>query len=106
MGMNLPNGDLVQMAGAGIDRQGLLNFLNGKFATDDKEDDVVKSFEVFDREGNGLISNPELRHVLTGMGERLDPDQVEGMIQQADQGDGQVDYKRLVSILADNARRK
>lgn len=56
--------------------------------------------------GNGLISNPELRHVLTGMGERLDPEQVEGMIAQADQGDGQVDYKRLVSILAENAKRK
>ncbi len=40
------------------------------------------------------------------MGERLDPDQVEDMIAQADQGDGQVDYKRLVSILAENSKRK
>ncbi len=66
LGMNLPNGDLVQMAGAGIDRNGVSAYLGSKFVSEESESDIVKSFEVFDREGNGLISNPELRHVLTG----------------------------------------
>jgi hypothetical protein len=41
--------------GAGIDRQGVMNYLDGKVATGDDESDVVKSFEVFDREGNGAL---------------------------------------------------
>ena len=42
-----------------------------------------------------MISNPELRHVLTGLGEKLDADQVEPMIAQADQGDGQIQCNQI-----------
>ena len=41
---------------------------------------------MFDKDGRGLISVPELRHILTALGDKLDPDDVEVMISQADQG--------------------
>jgi calmodulin len=67
MGQNLANADLVQMAGAaGMDKNAILDWFSKRFVAEESETDVLKSFEVFDRDGNGLISIVELRHVLTG----------------------------------------
>lgn len=103
MGQNLSNADLVELGG--MDRAGALEYFARRFVTEESEADVLKSFEVFDRDGNGLISTVELRHVLTGLGERLDPGQVEDLIRSADQGDGMVDYKTFVSTLMANQKR-
>lgn len=35
---------------------------------------------MFDRDGNGLISAAELRHVMTNLGEKLTDDEVDEMI--------------------------
>ena len=59
-----------------------------KFVIEDTQEDILQAFEVFDRDGKGFISNPELRHVLTCLGEKLDEEDVEDMLLQADQGDG------------------
>lgn len=102
LGQNPFPGDLVELCkGGGMDKQALCTWYASKFASNvgDSQDEVLKAFEVFDREGNGLISNPELRHVLTGIGEKLDVDQCEGMIQQADQGDGQINYRTFVDLM-------
>lgn len=32
------------------------------------EEDIIAAFKVFDREGNGLISAAEMRHVMTNIG--------------------------------------
>lgn len=105
LGINLTNSDLAQLAGNGIDKNGLLDWFGKKFVVEDTETDVLKSFEVFDREGNGLITVVELRHVLTGLGEKLDPEQVETLIVQADQGDGQVAYKTFVQLMLSNQKK-
>lgn len=106
MGINLSNAELATLAGGGgIGLDGLLDWFGKKFVVEETETDVLKSFEVFDREGNGLISTVELRHVLTGLGEKLDPEQVEELLRQADQGDGQVQYKTFVELMMRNQKR-
>ena len=106
MGQNLSNADIVQMAGTqGVDKAGVLEWFSRRFVVEESESDVLKSFEVFDRDGNGLISTVELRHVLTGLGERLDPDQVEELLRNADQGDGMVNYSSFVQIMVQNSKR-
>lgn len=49
---------------------------------------------MFDKNNDGLISNIELRHVMTSLGERLSEEEVDDMIKEADlDGDGQVNYE-------------
>ena len=48
---------------------------------------------VFDKNNDGLISNSELRHVMTNLGEKLSDEEVDDMIKEADiDGDGMVNY--------------
>ena len=103
MGQNLSNADLAGIGG--MDKNGALEYFSKRFVVEESEADVLKSFEVFDRDGNGLISIVELRHVLTGVGERLDPGQVEDLLRDADQGDGMVNYSTFVSTMLANQKR-
>lgn len=40
----------------------------------------MEAFKTFDREGQGLVSAAEVRHVLSGYGERLDDPEIEEII--------------------------
>lgn len=62
-----------------------------KFDEIDSEEEIRGAFRVFDKDGNGHISAPELRHVMGNLGEKLSDDEINEMIRQADiDGDGQI----------------
>lgn len=59
----------------------------------DTEDELMQSFRIFDKDGNGYISAAELKHVMLSLGEKLTDEEIEEMINEADaNNDGQVDY--------------
>ena len=59
----------------------------------DSEEEMREAFRVFDKDGDGFISAPELRYAMINLGEKLSEDEVEQMIKEADQnGDGVIDY--------------
>ena len=59
-----------------------------------KEEEIRDSFRVFDRDGTGMISAAELRHVMTNIGEKLTEQEVDEMIREIDvDSDGQVNYE-------------
>ncbi|MEW8548700.1 MAG: EF-hand domain-containing protein [Candidatus Thiodiazotropha sp.] len=59
----------------------------------DDEDELRQAFRTFDRDGNGLITSAELRHVMTNLGEKLTDEECDEMIKEADlDGDGMVNY--------------
>ena len=61
---------------------------------------LIRSFRVFDKDGNGYISAAELRHVMTNLGEKLTDEEVDEMIREADiDGDGQVNYDEFVKMM-------
>jgi calmodulin len=66
----------------------------------DTEQELLKAFEVFDKDGSGTISSDELRNVLKSLGENLTDDEVEEMIKLADRnGDGSIDYHEFANIM-------
>ena len=66
----------------------------------DTEEELIEAFNVFDREGNGLISAAELRHVITNLGKKLTDEKVDEMIREADiDGDGQINYKEFLRMM-------
>lgn len=70
-----------------------LHMMSKKMKETDKEEELKEAFRVFDRNGDGFISAPELRLVMTNLGEKLTDEEVEDMIREADlDGDGLVNY--------------
>ncbi|RUS89671.1 hypothetical protein EGW08_002592 [Elysia chlorotica] len=63
-------------------------------------DALREAFRIFDKEGNGLISASELRHILCNLGEKLTDEEVDEMVREADlTGDGQINFEEFVRIL-------
>ncbi|EGC32524.1 hypothetical protein DICPUDRAFT_81641 [Dictyostelium purpureum] len=76
---------------------GLFNYLSRKVVDDFDEREIIEAFQVFDKDGKGLIGASDLRHILTNLGERLNEDQVEEMLRQAvGAGDGAINYEPFV----------
>ena len=74
-----------------IDFPEFLSLMARKMKDTDTEEELIEAFKVFDRDGNGLISAAELRHVMTNLGEKLTDEEVDEMIREADiDGDGHV----------------
>lgn len=55
--------------------------------------DMMEAFKVFDKNGDGVISVSELRHVMNNLGERLTDRELQQMFRNADQdGDGEINF--------------
>ncbi|XP_049858982.1 calmodulin-like isoform X2 [Schistocerca gregaria] len=77
-----------------------LQMMSKKMKGAEGEDELREAFKVFDKNNDGLISNSELRHVMTNLGEKLSDEEVDDMIREADlDGDGMVNYEEFVTIL-------
>ncbi|XP_072033634.1 neo-calmodulin-like [Amphiura filiformis] len=83
-----------------IDFSEFCNLFANSVADTESEEEIRDAFRVFDKDGNGLISAAELRHVMTNLGEKLTEEEVDEMIREADiSGDGQVNYEEFVRMI-------
>ena len=65
----------------------------------DREDEVRQAFQVFDKDGNGYITQDELAVVMTNLGEKLNQNELNLMMKEADtNGDGRIDYEEFVKV--------
>lgn len=63
----------------------------------DKAEDLMECFRIFDKDGQGYISVPELKNILMNLGEKFSQeewDEVEKSV-----GDGMIAYKDYVSMI-------
>ena len=66
------------------------------------DEDIAKSFSVFDIDGDGLITEDELQTTMNSLGEPMNEKEVKAMIAEADlDGDGKINFKEF-QILMDN----
>ena len=66
----------------------------------DIEQEILDTFQAFDKDGNGFISAAEVRHIMTTLGEKLTDEEVDELIREADMDcDGQVNYEEFVMMM-------
>jgi calmodulin len=64
-----------------------------KMSHNDNEDELKEAFRVFDKDGDGFISYPELKIVLKSLGEKLTDEEINSMVKEADlNNDGRISY--------------
>lgn len=59
----------------------------------------MDGLRVFDREGNGQVSAAELRHVLTGLGEKMSEEEVDLLLSGLEDNQGQINYEEFVKTV-------
>ena len=70
----------------------------------DIDEEIVKSFKVFDRDGDGLITEDELHITMQKLGEPMNEDEVKAMIAEADiDGDGKINFKEFQILMESKA---
>jgi calmodulin len=84
-------------SGGTMDVNGFLSMMAKKFKTAEGEDEIIEAFRVFDKDGTGAIASGELRHLLTNLGERMDAEIVNSMMQEVIPGAaGNLKYEPFV----------
>merc|ERR1711998_63310 len=64
------------------------------------EEEIKNAFLTFDADGSGYITREELIETLTTMGDPVDEETINGMIQEADvDGDGKINYEEFTKIM-------
>ena len=78
-----------------IDFAQFLELFDKRMKDPDTEEDLLESFKIFDKEGNGIISVQELKHLVSHFGEKLTEEEADELIREAGiDGDGTVNiYK-------------
>jgi len=66
----------------------------------DSEEELYQAFREFDRDGNGLISAAELKHIMAALGERLTDEEVDETMKDADlDGDGYLNFEEFANLV-------
>ena len=68
----------------------------------DSEEDLMQAFAVFDKEGRGVVSADELKHVMSQLGERLTDKELEEMMEEGED----VKYEEFVRLMSETSERE
>jgi calmodulin len=83
-----------------IDFAEFFELMTNKMLESQIEEELIETFRVFDRDGNGLLSGQELKYVMAVVGEILTDQEIDELIKQADiDGDGFINYQEFVKMM-------
>ncbi|CAF3072827.1 unnamed protein product [Rotaria sp. Silwood2] len=113
LGLNPTNKEIADLI-AEVDKNGNQNldfqefvaFMNKHWNEGDQEAELREAFRLFDRDNSGYITINELKEVMLNMGEKLNQEELEDMMREADVNkDGKLDYEgNLILLLSFNLR--
>ena len=107
MGQN-PTVEEIQemMKEVDLDQDGKISFeefmhlMTNNTKETETEDEVINAFRVFDKEGNGLISSAELKHIMMTIGDKMTEEEADEMVNEADiDEDGMINYEEFVRMM-------
>ena len=107
MGQNPTNEEIKEMMEEAdlnkdgkIDFEEFLNLMTRNSQETQTEDEVINAFRVFDKEGNGLISSAELKHIMMTIGDKMTEEEADEMVNEADiDEDGMINYEEFVRMM-------
>lgn len=70
-----------------------------KQRSNDTADDFIEGLRHFDKDASGFISSAELRHLLTTLGEKLSDEEVEQLMNNQEDSQGNVNYEEFVRMV-------
>ena len=70
-----------------------------KARSGDTADDFIEGLRHFDKDASGFISTAELRHLLTTLGEKLTDEEVEQLLTNQEDSQGNVNYEDFVRMV-------
>ena len=83
-----------------IDFAEFLSMMARPVEDDETHKQVEEAFNVFDGDGDSLISAAELQHVMTNLCEKLTYDEADDLIREADvDGDGAINYAEFYKMM-------
>jgi centrin-3 len=86
--------------GLRIDYKDFEEVLAERYLARDPEEEMKKSFALFDEDGRGLISIKALKRVAKELGETLTDDEITAMVEEFDaDGDGMISQEEFIGIM-------
>ena len=86
-----------------IDLNEFMDLMNNKLKEQQEEQELLETFQVFDKDADGLISAEDLRYVIKAVGEELEDDLIDQLIEQGElDQDGKINYHEFVRIMTAN----
>lgn len=79
-----------------IDFEEFVTLMTRKMEDTETEDIIIEAFQMFDKEGDGVVSSEQLRNIMTNHGEKLTDEEVDEMMREADIVFGDFDYKKFI----------
>ena len=86
-----------------IDFPEFLTMMTRKMNDTNLKEEIRQAFKVFDKDGNGFISQDELRQVMASLGQKLTDEEINEMINAADtDSDGLVNCDEFIKMMMPN----
>ena len=83
-----------------INFENFVSIVNRRDKDVDNEEEVIKAFKFFDKEGNGLININELKNIMLSVGNNISEEELNDMLKEADiDMDGYINYEEFIRSL-------
>ena len=84
-------------SGGGMDSGSFVRMMSNAAEAAENKAAILEAFGVFDKDGSGVLSAAEIRHVLGNLGDRLSEEEVQGMVAECLDGQPTLNYNSFIN---------